>query len=111
MIKCIQCVTAAPECELKIFINKMHLIKKKKGKKGNSLNRSRNIKKQQKKASRTADSQPRVEEPQIKRMSCDLALNIRHVFCVGASNNYNSYCFLLTLKQIKGLASYSELRF
>lgn len=85
----------------------MHLIKKKKERQ--LIEQKPNDKKQ--KASRTADSQPRVEETQIKRMSCDLALNIRHVFCVGESNNYNSYCFFLTLKQIKGLASYFELRF
>lgn len=49
MIKCIQCVTAAPECELKIFINKMHLIKKKEGKKRKLTEQKQKYKKNNKK--------------------------------------------------------------
>lgn len=39
----------------------------------------------------------------------DFELNICHVFVWG--NNYDSYRFFITLKQIRGLASYFELCF
>lgn len=80
----------------------MYLINK-----GNSLNT--NTERQKIRAEPLILSQG-LKNCKIKGMSYDLELNIRHVFVLGG-NNYGSYCFFLTLKEIKGLASYFELCF